>query len=342
MRKIGLIDSFKGKWEILEKEKDQQLHELKKITTIKSIGSSTRIEGATLSNEEVATIIEKLHINKLEKRDEQEVVGYYETLEVILESYKEIELKESHIYSLHNLLLKFSTKDQSHKGQYKKISNKVVATYPGGVQKTIFNTTEPFLVKKEMEYLFQWANNEFSKEEIHPLMITAVFVYEFLTIHPFQDGNGRLSRLLTTLLLLKNNYLFIQYISFENQIEQKKKEYYQALMAAQQHRNTEQEVIDKWVLFFLECLEVMTRKLEVKYESFKNEEDYMSPRQKQLIQHIRKSGPLKVGDLSNLFDDITIHTIKKDLQYLGEKEFIKKSGKGKGTYYTFNHLRKEH
>ena len=197
INKIGFIDSFKGKWLAIEKEENRYLKALRKIATIQSIGSSTRIEGVTLSNEEVETLLANIKINKFESRDEQEVFGYYDVLEIILESYATIELKESNIFNLHNLLLKYSGKDQTHKGKYKQLSNKVVATYPGGEQRVIFNTTEPYLVKKEMDDLITWADNQFQENEIHPLIIIGAFIYEFLSIHPFQDGNGRLSRLLT-------------------------------------------------------------------------------------------------------------------------------------------------
>ena len=164
INKIGFIDSFKGKWTNLEIRESKYLRELKRIATIQSIGSSTRIEGVTLTNEEIETLLSNLKINKLKSRDEQEVFGYYEALEVILANYKSINVSEGSIFNLHNLLLKFSQKDQSHRGQYKQLSNKVVARYPGGEQRVIFNTTEPFLVKKEMENLMIWTNIQLNKK----------------------------------------------------------------------------------------------------------------------------------------------------------------------------------
>lgn len=151
INKIGFIDSFKGKWLAIEKEENRYLRELRKIATIQSIGSSTRIEGATLTNEEVETLLANIKINKLETRDEQEVFGYYEVLEIILENFSDIGLNDSNMFNLHNLLLKYSGKDQTHRGKYKELSNKVVANYPGGEQRIIFNTTETYLVKKEMD-----------------------------------------------------------------------------------------------------------------------------------------------------------------------------------------------
>ncbi len=333
IKKIGFIDSFKGKWASIQKEESKYLKELKKLATIQSIGSSTRIEGATLTNEEIATLIENLKINKLETRDEQEAIGYYEVLEVILEEFQAIELTESSIFSLHSLLLRFSHKDASHRGRYKMLSNKVVATYPEGQQRVIFNTTEPFLVKKEMEELLLWYRQETSDETMHPLLRIGGFVYEFLSIHPFQDGNGRLSRLLTSLLLLQNGYDFIQYISFENQIESSKKKYYQVLMRAQQHRGTEKEVINDWILYFLGSLEALIHKLENKYQRFEDIGPYLNQRQKEVVIFIERQGPVKLRDLVEGLQSYSIYSIKKDLQFLAQEGLIDKLGKGKGTSY---------
>lgn len=333
INKIGFIDSFKGKWLAIEKEENRYLKALRKIATIQSIGSSTRIEGVTLSNEEVETLLANIKINKFESRDEQEVFGYYDVLEIILESYATIELKESNIFNLHNLLLKYSGKDQTHKGKYKQLSNKVVATYPGGEQRVIFNTTEPYLVKKEMDDLITWADNQFQENEIHPLIIIGAFIYEFLSIHPFQDGNGRLSRLLTTLLLLKNDYPFIQYISFENQIEKEKQRYYQVLMDAQKQRYSENEIIDKWMLFFLESLEILIKNLEEKYSRYKSKGPYLNKRQKAIMDFIQRNEPVKTSDVAAFLNQETIHTIKKDMLYLHREGVIEKIGEGKATIY---------
>lgn len=333
IKKIGFIDSFKGFWVNVERGESKYLKELKRIATIQSIGSSTRIEGVTLTNTEIETLLQHLKITKLQSRDEQEVFGYYEALETIMENYEDIELTEGNIFNLHNILLKFSSKDQSHRGRYKQLSNKVVAKYPGGSQRVIFNTTEPFLVKKEMETLIAWTNRNLEQGEIHPLIAAGAFIYEFLSIHPFQDGNGRLSRLLTNLLLLKSGYYFIQYVSLENQIEKKKKEYYSVLMDAQQYRNTEEEIIDKWMLFFLESLEEAIKKLEIKYRAYQQKGPYLNERQKNILEFIRKNQPIKVKDVSNQFIDESRNTIKKDLQYFQNEGLISRIGKGRGTFY---------
>ncbi len=330
---ISQIDLYKGKWNIIERQENIYLKELRKIATIESIGSSTRIEGGTLTDKEIEELLNDAKITKLKTRDEQEVIGYYDTLEIIYENYDNIRLTENYIKQLHQNLLRYSDKDTRHRGQYKSLSNKVVANYPGGIQKIIFNTTNVHFVENEMRNLIDWTNEQFKKKEIHPLIITANFVYEFLSIHPFQDGNGRLSRLITTLILLQQDYMFIQYVSFENLIEKTKKEYYQALMEGQKNRNKENESISKWVLYFLDKLNVLTQRLDEKYDVFKSKGGYLNERQKEIKEYLKENQPLKISDLAKRFKNININTIKKDLQYMKKEQIITSVGKGKGTVY---------
>ena len=308
---IAKIDLYKGKWNIIERQENIYLKELRKIATIESIGSSTRIEGGTLTDSEIKELLNNVKITELKTRDHQEVIGYYDTLELIYDNSDSIPLTENYIKQFHKNLLRHSDKDTRHRGQYKSLSNKVVANYPGGVQKVIFNTTDAHLVESEMNLLINWTNEQFKKTEIHPLIIIAHFIYEFLSIHPFQDGNGRLSRLLTTLLLLQNDYLFIQYVSFENLIEKSKKEYYQALMEGQKNRGKENENILKWNLFFLEKLNELTQKLDAKYDIFKSKGGYLNERQKLIKEYLLENQPLKLSDITKKFENININTIKK-------------------------------
>ena len=333
MQLIAAIDEYRGKWNVVERRENRYLKELQRIATIESIGSSTRIEGATMTDEEIQKLLKNVKITKFTTRNEQEVVGYYEVLELIFDNFSEIKLSESYIKQLHQLLLKHSNKDERHRGCYKNLPNKVVATYPTGEQKTIFATTEPVLVEGEMFELIEWCNLQWNEKTIHPLIVLAIFVYEFLSIHPFQDGNGRLSRLLTTLFLLKQGYEFMQYISFENHIEKNKKVYYDVLMTAQRKRITQEDIIDKWLLFFLESLKTLTEKLDKKYDIFKQKGGYLNERQKLLKEFIIKQKTVKISDLSAAFSDISPNTLKKDLQYLRDEQIVSTVGQGKGTVY---------
>ncbi|MBI2968983.1 MAG: Fic family protein [Bacteroidetes bacterium] len=330
---IGRIDSFRGRWLAIEKKDSRYLKDLRHIATIESTGASTRIEGATLTDKAIETLLNSVRISKIKSREEQEVVGYYETLDVILDNYESIPLSENYIKQLHGIVLKYSSKDSRHRGEYKSHSNKVVANYPGGKQAVIFNTTEPYLVKKEMDELLDWTNRAFAKGELHPLIITGAFVYEFLSIHPFQDGNGRISRLLTNLLLLKHGYLFIHYISFEHLIEERKKNYFRALMSGQKNRYKKNENISQWILFLLDCLSSLIIKLEKKYETYNRKGAYLNGRQKKVVAIIKKHAPVKLSDILSSFPGISRNTLKKDLLYLVNENVIFKTGAGKSTVY---------
>jgi len=333
LRKVGFIDSFKGTWNIIEKKENRYLKELKKIATIESTGSSTRIEGSILTDEEIKQLLKNIKITKLETRDEQEVIGYYDVLSLILDNYSSISLTENYIKQLHSILLGKSEKDTGHRGNYKTSSNTVVAKYPNGTEKIIFRTTEPFLVQKEMAEIIEWTNQNLDTDDFHPLIVTALFIYELLSIHPFQDGNGRLSRLLTTILLMQQGYQFVQYISFEHIIEQKKKEYYQALMDGQKNRYRELEKIDRWILFFLESLEILIKKLQVKFEGYSNKGSYLNSRQKDIVNCVSGNQPVKLHDIISSLPDYSKNTIKSDLMYLKRENVIEQIGQYKGATY---------
>lgn len=334
MHKLSTIDTFKGSWNAVEHKESRYLKELRKIATIESIGSSTRIEGATLTDEEVEKLLKSVKINKLESRDEQEVIGYYEALQVILDNYEELTLSERYIYQLHGILMKHSKKDQSHKGQYKQMSNKVVANYPDGTQQVIFQTTEPHLTEAEMQSLLKWTNYTLVNNLMPAVLVIAVFVYEFLSIHPYQDGNGRLSRLLTTLLLLQCNYKFIQYISFEHVIEERKEEYYRALMEGQKDRYSGKEQIDQWVSYFLDSLIILTQRLEAKYETYNKLKTVLNDRQRKVLIFMKKKQTAQIGEIGEEIS-YSRNTLKKDLQYLVKEGLLLMTGSGRGTRYHY-------
>lgn len=333
INEIAYIDSFKGKWEGLEINESRLLKELKQIATIASIGSSTRIEGSTLTNEEVEKLLNNLSMNQLKEREEQEVFGYYETLELILDSHEHIDLTINNIHHLHKTLLKASSKDEYHRGYFKTITNKVVANYPGGEQKVIFNTTDPSKVEAEMDSIVAWTTSNLRKGEVHPLIVIGTFVYEFLSIHPYQDGNGRLSRLLTTLLLLRQRYDFMQYASMETEIEKKKKDYYRVLMDCQKNRYTSAENISEWILYFLNMLREAIDILESRFQEIKRKKPYLNSRQRFILDYIQQNEPVKTIDLQAAFPEETIHAIRKDVAYLTSENLIKQSGRGRATVY---------
>ena len=332
-QQLSILDTFKGIWKTKENLQSQCLKELRKIATIESTGSSTRIEGAMLTDQEVEKILSSLRITRFESRDQQEAAGYYDALALILDKHADIELTERYIHQLHGILLKHSTKDQSHRGKYKTTTNKVVANYPDGTQRVIFDTTAPHLTPLEMQQLLEWLHERMDKRDMHPLVITAGFVYEFLSIHPYKDGNGRLSRLLTTLLLMKLDYQFVQYVSFENVIESRKDEYYRVLIAGQKDRYKENERIDAWVLFFMQCLITLTERLEAKYETYSKLKTALNKRQQEVLDYIGEHEPVQIGDIEKALKQYSRNTLKKDLAFLVREGLLLKTGDHKGARY---------
>jgi len=328
LKMISKIDRFDASWSSIEKREGQSLKHLKNIATVRSVGASTRIEGSKMSDEEVKALLENLEITKIEDRDSQEVVGYFEVLELISENFKEIDITESSIKTLHNLLLKYSEKDQWHKGNYKQHSNAVEATSPNGTRQIIFQTTNAgYETEDAMRDLINWYNSD---SEIHPLVKSAIFSYEFVSIHPFQDGNGRLRRLLATLLLLKNGYNWIQYVSFEHEIENRKSEYYLKLRQCQSQRPNED--ITEWISFFFSVLlniqERLIEKLEVKGTKAK-----LSPKEKSILTFIGSNPGSKSGGIAKKLH-IPNPTVKRILTKLFNENLIEKYGIGAGTNYT--------
>ncbi len=325
---ISQIDRFDASWSSIERKEGQSLKQLKSIATVRSVGASTRIEGSRLSDEEVGVLLNAVDITKLEDRDSQEVVGYFNTLDSITESYNDIALTASEVKNLHNILMKYSKKDEWHRGNYKQHPNAVEAHYPDGTRQVIFQTTEAgFPTEDAMRGLFTWYHQDI---RTHPLVKCALFAYEFLSIHPFQDGNGRLSRLLSTLLLLKAGYTWIQYVSFEHEVENRKAEYYRVLRSCQAQRPGEN--VSEWVNFFFDALRKIQQQLLQKLET-KGTEGQLSPREKSILTIIGNYPGCKSGDIAKKLA-IPSPTVKRILSDLLSKGMIEKQGNGPGTNYT--------
>lgn len=326
---ISRIDRFGGSWETIEKREGQSLKELKSIATVRSVGASTRIEGSKLTDDEVTILIKNLDISKLQERDQQEVVGYFETLDIIAESYRDIDITENNLQHLHHILMRYSEKDTWHKGKYKQHSNVVEATMPDGSKYTVFQTTEPgFATEDAMRKLVEWYNSE---KETHPIVRSALFVYEFLSIHPFQDGNGRLSRLLATLLLLRHGYSWIQYVSFEHEIENRKGEYYKVLMQCQQQRPGED--VYPWTTFFMNCLSKIQEQLMRKLENKISSGIQLSPRNKKIYSFVESHPGSRSGEIAERLN-IPLPTVKRILSDMVANKALVKHGIGAGTNYT--------
>ena len=344
---IDDISVYNNEWSADHDLDSDLLFQLRELATVQSIGSSTRIEGSSLTDEEVNSLLQGMQTQKLKTRDEEEVAGYFHTLELVLNDFEGIPINANYVRGLHKELLQFSSKDRHHLGNYKQLTNRVVATMKDGTQRTIFKTTEPMFVDQEMTDLFEWYNSNKSGDKYHPLIVIGAFIYEFLTIHPFQDGNGRLSRLLTTLLLLQHDYAFVQYASFEREIEKEKRKYYAALMEAQRHRGEESEVIERWMLFFLRSLVRLTEELDRLIKLKKDGDDsvepgmlkeptafpYLSIREERVLQYFDNNPSLSVKEVDERVREVSRSTVKNDLRKLTEHGLLERRGRGRGTVY---------
>lgn len=329
---LAEIDGIRGEFKSGLRMTPQAITNLKKSTLITSAGASTRIEGSKLSDKEVQRIMHGLAVSKFADRDSQEVQGYLETLQNVFDSYQTLSLRESTIQSLHKELLKYSTKDETQRGQYKKKENAVGVMGPDGqVVKIIFETTPAYLTPIEMQALVGWTMESFEKNRFHPLLIIANFVIEFLKIHPFEDGNGRLSRVLTNLLLLRHGYQFIQYVSHEQLVEKRKDEYYIALRKSQETFKTDHDTIFPWLNFFLAIIKEQATMALVYLEEEKVE-DTLSSKQYEVWHYISSVNEASPSDIVKA-TSVLMPTVRQALARLMELKKIKPIGRGRATRY---------
>lgn len=284
------LDRFAGRWSKLRDLAPDKLGELRRVATIESVGSSTRIEGAALSDREVAAVLGGLTVDSFRARDEEEVRGYGEVLESIFAAYDRMKLTESTVKSLHHALLRHSRKDARHRGDYKTAPNHVEAAYPDGRRVVVFRTAPPAQTRWWMARLMDELAAAWRSERWHPLVLVADFVLWFLTIHPFQDGNGRLSRALTTMLLLKAGYDYVPYSSMERVIEDNKAAYYAALRTSQVNVVRDAVAYREWLEFFLRCLRTQQDTLAATLQTAL-EQSRLVPVQERILDAIRARGP---------------------------------------------------
>jgi Fic family protein len=330
---IAELDEFKGAWQALGTLTPERLSALKRVATIESIGSSTRIEGSKLTDREVERLLSNLEIKSFATRDEQEVAGYAETMELIFQSWEAITLTENHIKQLHRDLLRYSEKDSNHRGNYKTQPNNVAAFDEDGNQVGIvFETATPFDTPQRMSELVAWTSDALSSRQLHPLLVTAILTVVLLEIHPFQDGNGRLSRVLTTLLLLRAGYSYVPYSSLESVIEQSKEAYYLSLRQTQVTIRTDAPNWHPWVLFFLRALQQQMKRLAKKVEREKIVLAAMPELSLRIIEHAREHGRVTISDIVTL-TGTSRNTLKQHFRQLVAKGHLALHGTGRGAWY---------
>jgi Fic family protein len=330
---VAEIDSIKNSCRITGKLLPQTIERLTRSVIVTSTGSSNRIEGNRLSDIEVENLYKNLRIKQFKSRDEQEVAGYLQCLEVVFANYKHLPISEATILKLHHDMLLYCEKDARHKGQYKFGSNRVEARdQDGNIIGVVFDPTPPYLVRKEMQELMDWYNWAVATKAKHPLILIANFIFEYLAIHPFQDGNGRTSRLLTNIMLLQHEYLFASIVSLERIIEANKVDYYLALNNTQKTWKTEVEDISPWLLFFLRVIKNQSNQALKIIES-DNIEYLLSERQLALWQWL-----IATGDTFSRKDAIAAlgfpaRTVESIIKKLVKLNRLERLGQGKATRY---------
>ncbi len=330
---VAGIDEFKGAWRALGTLAPDRLSALLRVATIESIGSSTRIEGSKLSDRDVERLLSNLQIQKFSSRDEQEVAGYAKVMEMVFTSWPDIALTENHIKQLHRDLLVHSEKDTWHRGNYKTSSNSVVAFDENGKQLgVVFETATPFDTPRLMSELVSWLDAERASARLHPLLLIGIWALVFLEIHPFQDGNGRLSRVLTTLLLLQCGYAYVSYSSLESVIENSKEAYYLALRQTQGTIRTQTPNWQPWLLFFLRALAEQVRRLNRKIEREKLVLATLPELSLQIVEFAREHGRVTMADAIRL-TGASRNTLKLHFRALVDCGRLDQQGGGRGTWY---------
>jgi Fic family protein len=333
LRIVAEIDEFKGAWRALGTLAPERLTALRQVATIESIGSSTRIEGAKLSDRQVEKLLSNLQIQSFTTRDEQEVAGYAFVMEMIFADWKAIDLTENHIKQFHRDLLKYSGKDERHRGAYKMLPNHIEAFGPDGKSLgVVFQTATPFDTPRLMTELIDWTNRVINERRHHPLLTIAIFIVTFLAIHPFQDGNGRLSRNLTTLLLLRADYIYVPYSSLESIIERSKESYYLSLRRTQGTIWTDKQDWEPWSVYFLRALQQQKGNLDDKVSKEKLMQARLPRLSAAILEAVKRHGRLTLADAVSI-TTANRNTVKKHVQSLVASGHLIKQGRGKGTWY---------
>lgn len=330
---LSEIDGVKNSWHITGKLLPQTIERLTRSVIVTSTGASNRIEGNRLTDIEVENLYKNLPVKKFKTRDEQEIAGYLECLEMIFKHYQEIPISESSILRLHNDMLIYSDKDLGQKGNYKFGSNRVEAKDPSGnIVGIIFDPTPPYLVKKEIQELVDWYLWASDTKAKHPLILIANFIFEYLAIHPFQDGNGRTSRLLVNLMLMQQGYLFTQVVSHERLIEEAKIDYYLALNKTQNTWKTEKEDIVPWLVFFLKIIKLQSLDA-IKIIEGDNIEYLLSEKQLALWRWAQtKNMPFSRSEAADILQ-FPLRTIESIIKKLVDLKRLEIHGQGRATRY---------
>lgn len=326
---LGLIAGIykeAGKQEIYLKQRPQELDKLVEIAKIQSTEASNAIEGIITTNTRIKQLVEEKTAPK--NRDEQEIAGYRDVLNIIHESFDTIPLTQNYILQLHKIL--YSHMNNPMAGKTKSVQNYIGATYPDGRVETLFTPLTPFETPQALDTICNEYNRVIGNMEVEPLIAIPIFIHDFLCIHPFNDGNGRMSRLLTTLLLYRNGFFVGKYISLEAKVAKNKDLYYEALRMAQTgwHEGTEDAV--PFIKYMLGTILSAYKDLAERFE--------LVGVKLPALEIVRKATLNKIGrftkqDIRELCPSLSISAIEGALRKLVAIEELKREGKGRSTCY---------
>lgn len=326
---LGLIAAIykeAGKQEMYLKQRPEELEKLVEIAKVQSTEASNAIEGIVTTSTRIRQLVEEKTAPR--NRDEQEIAGYRDALNIIHENFDAIPITRNYILQLHKVL--YSHMNNPMAGQTKSVQNYISATYPNGHTETLFTPLAPFETPEALERICDEYNRVIGNMEAEPLIVIPIFIHDFLCVHPFNDGNGRMSRLLTTLLLYRNGFYVGKYISLEAKIAKNKDLYYAALRQAQEgwHEGTEDAVP------FIKYL------LGIILSAYRDFEDRFSlvEQKKPALETVRQATLSKIGrfskqDIRELCPALSVSSIEGALRKLVASGELKREGNGKSTCY---------
>ena len=323
---VAAIYKYAGKQELYLKQRPKELEKLVEIAMIQSTESSNAIEGIVTTNARIKQLVEEKTAPK--NRDEEEIAGYRDVLRIIHESYDVIPITKNYILQLHKIL--YSHMNNPLAGQTKTVQNYISATYPDGRTEVLFTPMAPFETPAALEKICEEYNRIIGNLEVEPLLAIPIFIHDFLCIHPFNDGNGRMSRLLTTLLLYRSGFYVGRYISLEAKISDNKDLYYEALGKAQYGWHEGKEDGDPFIKYLLGTILAAYKDFEDRFEII--EEKLPA------LELVRKAVHNKIGkfskqDIRELCPSLSISSIEGSLRTLVKEGELMRGGSGKATYY---------
>lgn len=323
---IAAIYKYAGKQELYLKQRPDELEKLVEIAKIQSTESSNAIEGIVTTNTRIKQLVEESTTPK--NRDEEEIAGYRDVLNIIHESFDAIPITKNYILQLHKIL--YSHMNNPIAGQTKTVQNYISATYPDGHTEVFFTPMAPFETPKALEKICEEYNRDIGNLEVEPLIAIPVFIHDFLCIHPFNDGNGRMSRLLTTLLLYRSGFYVGKYISLEAKIAKNKDLYYEALGKAQKGWHEGEEDVVPFIKYLLGTILAAYKDFEDRFE--------IIGEKLPALEMVRKATKNKIGkfskqDIRELCPSLSISSIEGSLRTLVKEGELMRGGSGKATYY---------